>query len=381
MAHDGGGTQIGREARGLAEARGSVLFVISNLALGGAERQLVYLSTGLRRRGWTVSVACMTPQIHRQFAETLETAGVSLIVLQEGTSARLGPLWRAFRGSWQVIRHMRPSAIVGFMPHAVIFSRILGQLARTPRIVNSLRSTKSTRPWHDRLLALTRLLDDALVANSPAAAAAHVVAGVTTKYRSCVIPNGYELARPFRRAVARTGFTWVHVAMFRPEKGHGTLLHAAAMVAEHAPFKLVLAGGGPQLAAMKSLAVKLKLEKTVSFLGQRTDIANLLHDADAFVLPSDWEGLPNALIEALAAGLPAVASKVGGTSDVVHDGVSGFLVPPNDPQRLANAMLRMMKLPPETRKLMGQAGRKHVLSTFDMELMIDEWEKLLAPQA
>jgi glycosyltransferase involved in cell wall biosynthesis len=116
----------------------------------------------------------------------------------------------------------------------------------------------------------------------------------------------------------------------------------------------------------------------VAFLGKRTDVTSLLRSADAFVLPSVWEGLPNALIEALAAGLPAVATDVGGTPEVLSHGETGFLVPPENPDDLAAAMLRMMDMSESERRAMGDRGRRRILRTFAMESMIDQWEQVLA---
>jgi len=361
---------------------GSVLLLVSNLGLGGAERQLVYLALGLRRRGWKVTVASLSPLIHPPFKASFDEAGVSLDVLQGSMKANMMALLRALRATWRLARIKKPDAIVGFMPHGVVFARAIGTLLGVPRIVASLRSIRSTRRWHDRILAATRALDHVLVANSQAAAKAQVRARVTTAAKSIVIRNGLEIEPPSRcndrgDSPGEGKFVWLHVAVFRTEKGHSTLLHAMRLLSLDGRVRLLLAGEGPRLEATRQLAADLDLLDSIEFLGQRTDIPDLIHSADAFVLPSLWEGLPNALIEALAGGLPAVATNVGGSPEVLQHGVSGLLVRPEDPAELASAMRQMMDMSAADRRRMGAAGREHVLANYSMEGMISSWEQLL----
>lgn len=365
----------------LPPGKGSALLLIGNFGLGGAERQLFYLAMGLRRHGWDVAVASMSPLVHPPFAEALSEAGITLTVLQHSMSPTPLAMVRALRAARRLVRLTRPTAMIGFMPHGVLFARLLGRLGGVRHIVSSLRSVKSTQPWHDRLLAASKFMDHAQVVNSVAARDAQLASGVVTAEKCVVIHNGFEIEPPIRNPAARATragvFTWLLVAVFRTEKGHANLLRAARIVAARRPFRLLLAGEGPQLEAMKTLAAELDVLEVVEFLGKRTDVPDLLAEADGFVLPSMWEGSPNALIEALAAGLPAVATEVGGCPEVLHEGVSGFLVPPEDPQALADAMIRLMDLAPEVRARMGAAGQAHVSSTFSMEAMVDDWERLI----
>lgn len=359
----------------------SALFLISNLGLGGAERQLVYLAVGLRKRGWEATIASLSPLVHPDFETLLDETGVSLVVLQDSMSATLAAMGRALGAAIPLVRRRRPTAIVGFMPHGALLARLLGRAMRVPHIVTSLRSTRSTRRWHDRALAATRSLDHRVVANSSAAAKAQIAAGVVDEQKCRVIYNGFlpdETGRSGDERGARTAFTWLNVAVFRTEKGHENLLKAAQIAARERPFRLLLAGEGPRLDDMKALAAELGLGDRVEFLGKRTDVAALLHESDAFVLPSMYEGLPNALTEALAASLPAVATDAGGTPEVLRHGEMGYLVPPEDPEKLAAAMIRMMDLNPEERRATGERGRAHILRTFAMERMVEQWESVLA---
>ena len=133
------------------------------------------------------------------------------------------------------------------------------------------------------------------------------------------------------------------VANFKAAKDHATLLRAAAQVRQAIPsVRFVLVGQGPLEAETRRLAGQLGLDHTVVFAGFRTDATRLMAGFDAFALSSTYEGLPIALIEAMAVGCPAVVTAVGGTPEVVADGVHGFLVPPRDPAALAAGLTRLL---------------------------------------
>jgi glycosyltransferase involved in cell wall biosynthesis len=134
------------------------------------------------------------------------------------------------------------------------------------------------------------------------------------------------------------------VANFKAAKDHATLLRAAAQVRQAVPsVRFVLVGQGPLEAETRRLAGELGLDGTVVFAGFRTDATRLMAAFDAFALSSTYEGLPIALIEAMATGCPAVATRVGGTPEVVADGVHGYLVPPRDPAALAAGLTRLLE--------------------------------------
>jgi glycosyltransferase involved in cell wall biosynthesis len=140
-----------------------------------------------------------------------------------------------------------------------------------------------------------------------------------------------------------------------------------------ARFELV--GGGPELSALRAIAGALGLEHAVSFLGHRENVKARLEAADIFVLPSRSEAFPNAVLEAMAAGLPVVASGVGGVLEVVRQGQNGLIVPPGDPAELASAVCRLMADPPFAHGL-GDAARAEVAVRYSFERMIDEFEAI-----
>jgi glycosyltransferase involved in cell wall biosynthesis len=193
-----------------------------------------------------------------------------------------------------------------------------------------------------------------------------------------VIPNGIDLSRfpapPGRRpaAVRRA----IHVARLHPVKDQTTLLHAVRQVADAEPdFRLDIVGDGPAWDELAALHEKLALERHVRFLGFRGDVREMLGGADLFVLSSVSEGISLTLLEAMAAGLPVVATDVGGNREVVAHRETGLLVPPRSPEALAAAMLRLVR-DPATARRMGAAGRERVEKQFDLRRVVQTYERL-----
>jgi glycosyltransferase involved in cell wall biosynthesis len=144
--------------------------------------------------------------------------------------------------------------------------------------------------------------------------------------------------------------------------------------------RLFIAGSGSQRAALERLAAELRVSERVTFLGARSDVPALLAAADALVLSSANEGMPNALMEAFAAGTPAVATDVGGVREIMVNGESGFVVPPGDAEALAAAMGRLMELPPSTLRELGASGRHQIEKRFSVAAMAAKWRDLLASE-
>ncbi|HEY1271824.1 MAG TPA: glycosyltransferase, partial [Terriglobales bacterium] len=139
--------------------------------------------------------------------------------------------------------------------------------------------------------------------------------------------------------------------------------------------RFVFAGDGACRKDYETQVANLGLERNVLFLGRRTDVPDILTSSDIAVLPSQAEGLPNAVLEYLAAGLPTIASNVGGNAEIIRDGETGLLVPPDNPTVLAQSLLKLLR-GPELASRIGAAGQQRVRNDFSFERMIEEVDKL-----
>jgi glycosyltransferase involved in cell wall biosynthesis len=166
------------------------------------------------------------------------------------------------------------------------------------------------------------------------------------------------------------------VARLSPEKGLDTLLAAAALAARKSPdVRFEVAGDGPLFATLQQTAADLNLQQHVHFLGEVRDIPGLLARARAFVLPSRAEGISLTLLEAMASGLPVIATRVGGNPEVVADNETGLLIQADNPPALAEAILTMHGADGR-RRLMGTAGRRRAVEYFDVRRMVSNYEQL-----
>jgi len=193
-----------------------------------------------------------------------------------------------------------------------------------------------------------------------------------------VIRNGIDLAEFPARAQpsGSTPAPAIHVARLQRIKDQPTLLRAVRQVVDVEPdFQLDIVGDGPDRAELHALAQDLELDGHVRFLGSRDDVSRLLSSASLFVLSSLSEGIPLTLLEAMATGLPAVATDVGGNREIVIPGETGLLVPAGSPPALAEA-LRALWADPDRARRLGAAGRRRVEQEFDMRQVVARYENL-----
>jgi glycosyltransferase involved in cell wall biosynthesis len=214
--------------------------------------------------------------------------------------------------------------------------------------------------------AVRRLVDEGVAASR----IVHIANGIDFTAFAAVSGAGPSHAASSGRRVITT------VANLRPGKGHDVLLKAAARVLRRIPdvqFRIV--GDGPRRQELEQQAAALRISAQVSFLGHRDDVPAVLRQSDIFAFPSFMEASPNALIEAMAAGLPIVATRVGGIPEVIEHERTGVLVPPGDDRALAAGIVRLIDRP-ELALRVGESARRLVQARFSFERMVGEFQEL-----
>jgi glycosyltransferase involved in cell wall biosynthesis len=288
----------------------------------------------------------------------------------------------------RVVRRERPAIIHGFLLHAYVFGAIAGGLTGVPVIVASRRSLSRFKTPFMRLSErVGNWFTDYIVANSEAVRQDAIRTERLSPERIGVIHNGLDLAvydgipagtiRALRDELGLgAGPVAIVVANLHWYKGHEYFLQAWADVCRaHPDAVALLVGDGPVRAAREADARELGIEANVRFLGTRRDVPALLAVADVLVHPSREEGFCNAVIEAMAAARPVVATAVGGNPEAVVDGETGLLVPPLDAGRLAEAVLTVLGLP-DRGKAWGVAGRRRAVEQFQRSWMVQRYEAL-----
>jgi glycosyltransferase involved in cell wall biosynthesis len=195
-----------------------------------------------------------------------------------------------------------------------------------------------------------------------------------------VVPNGLDVARFAPKPLRSPRRRLVMVANLRPGKGHATLIDAAALVLQRLPdARFDIIGDGTERERLVRYAADRGLASAFVFHGHCDDVPAKLAEADVFVLPSESEAFPNAVLEAMAAGLPVVASAVGGILEVVQHDRTGLLVPPRDPVALADALHRVLSDDVLAARV-ASAGRAVVDTRYSFERMIASFEAIYSEQ-
>jgi glycosyltransferase involved in cell wall biosynthesis len=197
--------------------------------------------------------------------------------------------------------------------------------------------------------------------------------------RLTTIPNGVDLAhfRPTTRPARSTEVVIGCTARLHRKNDHDSLLKAFAQIAPEWPdARLLLVGRGPEEGRLRVLADRLELSARVRFAGERADVASSLEEMDLYAQSSIAEGMPNSILEAMAAGLPVVATAVGGTPEVVVADETGLLVPPGDPAAMAAALMTLLTDRAKA-EAFGRAGRARVEAEFGEATMLRRVEALL----
>jgi glycosyltransferase involved in cell wall biosynthesis len=359
-----------------------VLFVINQLESGGAEQQLVALCEGLIGRGHETTVVSIYDRL--DLRHRLDAVGVPISVVGKSWKGDVSVVWRLRR----LIRAAGPDIIHAYLPAACLLTGLTKWLGVRAPVIQSERNINDWRSWSRiRLENLVRRRVAAVVCNAEAVRQYLVHGEGVPVVKTTVIYNGLVLARrtrPGPAAVEAAGRDIgappgariaVCVANFLPDKRHDVLLEAVrrARLAEPSLF-LVLVGQGAGEAEVRHAIARLGLTEACVVFTDRLDPLPLLSAAHMAVLASAREGLPNALMEAMAMGLPIVASNAGGNRELVVHERGGFVCRPGDVSAFAAALVRLAR-DPGLAEAMGRFNRARIASFTD-DRMVEETLRL-----
>ncbi len=369
-----------------------ITFVLPNIESGGTERHVLQLVRGIDPLRFSLSLVTVAGggSLYETFAER-----IPVTVMGDPTKGR------KFRKSYleqiltvrtltQHLRARKPDIVHAYLPAANVIGPVAARLAGVPRIIVSKRALadyKALFPLLRRVEPLGNRFADAILVNSDAVRkdVERTETHWDGKFRK--IYNGVaptkrwapDEAIAFRRreGIPSDALVALCVSNFYPYKGHEELVEAVAKVVPVFPNVIFLMVGRDSgtMEATKARVREREIERSVRFVGSRTDVPDLLRASDLFVHPSREEGFSNAILEAMAAGLPVVACAVGGNPEAVIDGETGRLVPPRDPVRFASAM-RELIADESKRRIFGEAGLRRVTEQFSLDRMVGEMESL-----
>lgn len=338
--------------------------------IGGAQVHVRDLAAAVAGQGHQPSVITSG---RGPFIDDLRRLGIPVMVLRH-LSVPIHPLrdLRALREVHAALEQLRPDLVAAHSSKAGILGRLAGRSLRVPVIftVHGWAFTPGVPPLHAAVYRqaerLVGPLASRIITVSEYDRRLGLAARIAGEEHMVTVHNGMPDVPGTRRAdPGRSPVRMVMVARFGAQKDHPTLFRALAQLRAHA-WELDLIGDGPLAGEMKALATALELGGRVRFLGQRTDVDQLLSEAQISLLATNWEGFPLSILESMRAGLPVVASSVGGISESVRDEETGYLVPRGDVARLRDRIERLVT-DPGLRVRMGAGGRTRYEREFTLE--------------
>jgi glycosyltransferase involved in cell wall biosynthesis len=350
-----------------------ILHTIESTVLGGAEKLMLALALGLARRGYE-PVFAVPPE--GWLAEEVTRRKLPLVPLPPRRSIDIGFV------RWLVglVRKENISVIHAHMMAMNLYGSIASRLAHVPCVPTLHGRLYDLERARRRLLyrGMARLAGNLVAVSDELGQALISEAGISPS-RVMVIPNGIDLVQ-FRPAYSETAAAklpvLICVSTLLEVKGHRYLLEAMPQIRRQFPaVKLLIVGDGPLHAELEQQQCTLQLADAVSFLGERADVPELLAESSIFVMPSLSEGQSLSLMEAMAAALPVVTTRVGGNREIVAENETGLLVPPGNPEALAAAICSLLCDPQRARQL-GLSGRARIAAKFSLEAVLDRYEAL-----
>jgi glycosyltransferase involved in cell wall biosynthesis len=359
-----------------------VALLITQLDPGGAERALTKLALGLDRQRFTPLVISIRPRPRGDQAllvEQLEQAGIRVEFLNARSKLQFPLALIRLRG---ILRSSGARLVQSFLFHANVLAALGAKWAGIPAVAG----VRVADPSRSRQIAeglLAGLFARYVCVSQSVANFCQQKCGVPAE-KITVIPNGVDVAaidaaRPVELAslgIASDRRLWISVGRLDKQKGHGWLLPILKRVFAQLPqHDLLLVGDGPEREALQRQARDLGLASRIHFLGWRSDVSALLKASELFLLPSRWEGMPNALLEAMAAGLPVVAMLV--------EGVAEILGPLSDEQGVVPGLasgfeekLLSLAASASSRSSLGRANQDRVLHEFSLASAVQAYEQI-----
>jgi glycosyltransferase involved in cell wall biosynthesis len=352
----------------------AIAFVVDNLRLGGTELNAVRTAERLDRERFRLTVFCLGT--HGPLSARYQAIGVPVVTLELRGWVGLSML----SSGWRFVRYLRRERIQIVHAHDMysnIFVAVWAWCGGVRAVIASRRwghqLPNNRLQWGNRLAFKSA---SAVLANSPQVAKSLIEEGRVVASKVWTVTNfandeAFGVPTPEERARIRRKWDVPEqaivigcVARLSPVKNHDVLLEAFAKLrAAHSEVMLVIIGDGDARASLETLTRTLEIKASVRFLGELPEGTNHHRAWDIAVLASRSEGFPNTLVEAMAAAKPVVATAVGGNVDAVIDGVTGFLVPPDDAEELANALARLVN-DGELRRMLGDAGLQRAQESY-----------------
>lgn len=363
----------------------NILYLIVSFRSGGTQRQLVELLKNLNKERYEPIVACFEKQ--GNFLKDIQKMDIPIVEIKHSGKLFKPQVIKVIFCLSRLLKKEKISILHAFLSHPYVLGTLAAKIVGTPIVIMSERNV-DIYPKRRHWLAghITQMLVNKIIVNAEAIKKYLMGQHGTKDEKFSVIYNGVNLdrfnlqidmAEKRKRLGLLSEFPTIGIlASLSEKKDHHTFLKAVGLMVKKIPsMQALIIGEGPLREKLQNMARQLGVGKNVKFLGNREDIPGILALLDILVLSSVREGFPNAILEAMAAGKPVVATDVGGCRELVQHGKTGYLVPPKRPDLLLDAIEKML-VDKEKAIEMGAMGRNWVLGNHSSSKMAYETEKV-----
>lgn len=375
------------------------MLIITRMVRGGAQNFALSIYRYLDREKYEIAFASGPPNgAEGDYLSELRSYGLDYILISSLTRD-IHPIkdLKALFEIYALIKKIKPAIVHTHTSKAGVLGRIAAKILKVPVIIHQPHGLALGEAWevldtprspHIRkfLIALEKILakfTTKFITYTEIEAKEHLYYGIGKRERFAVIPYGLELNKfcsgidkTVRKSLETRSPIIGSVGRLVMEKGYQYLIEAIALVRRSfADVKLFIVGGGPLKNELESLVKSLGLVNNVEFLGVKNNIQEFLSEIDVFVLPTLYESFGIALIEAQACKVPVVVSNVGSISEVIKDGETGLLVPPRNPEAIAEAVIRLLR-DKELYKRLVEVGFESVRRNYTIEKTMEKIEDL-----
>jgi len=361
---------------------GRIVYLITDLDVGGAENSLYQLVTHLDRKKFSPIVYSLSRE--GKIAQKLRAKGIGVVCLDAKNKFDI----RVFFKLIKLLKKQKPNILHTYLFHANFTGRIAGRIAGIPIIISSVRVAEKEKKYHLYLDMITQWMVNKEICVSKEVEKFMVKKTKIPPYKLATIYNGInpldfdlfndEQKDKKRKELSISQFEPIigTIARLSKQKGVKYLLKAFRLVLDDFPKScLLVVGSGPEEKKLRELALRLNIANSVKFWGFREDATGIINIMDVFVLPSLWEGMPNAVLEAYVLGKPVIASKVDGVKEIIKDEKTGFFVPAGDYKSLAESIKTLIKSP-KMMEQFGKKGKEFVSENFSIVRMVQDTENL-----
>ena len=347
----------------------NILYIITGLGLGGAEKVVCDLADQMSNLGHRVIIAYLTGEI----LVRPKNLNIDIVFLELNSLSQLYSSSRKYRN---LIQDFQPDIVHAHMVHANIFSRLNRIGCKIPKLICTAHNSNEGGKLRMIAYRLTNFLSDFNSNVSQEATESLISKGAFNKNNLTTVYNGIDLSKfkSLKTDKKNKEIMILSVGRFNEQKDYPNLFRAIKILKDNNVIenvKFYIAGEGHLRSQLEQLIVDLGISDSVVLLGRRSDIPSLLNKADYFVLPSRHEGLPTVVIEAMACETFVVATDCGGSAEIL--GETGVLVPIENSEALAKGLEQAMKLTEDQIRKNGKLARKRVEALFSLEASVNKW--------